>query len=217
MSTVLQSVTVTTGRIGKTANTKHLRVRSYARKPDAFPEYSDYALARAAAHGGTSALAVLYERHNRQVYSICLRMTHDSSEAEDLTQEVFMHLVCKLGSFRGESQFTTWLHRLTVNIVLMYFRRRRTRREHEFEDAERKKLTRPRQSAGAQITDRIALNSALARLPSGCRRVFVLFDVEGYRHEEIAHLLGCSAGTSKSQLHKARIKLRRLFANEASN
>jgi RNA polymerase sigma-70 factor (ECF subfamily) len=206
---------VMTAKIDKIAVGNQLCVRSYAVKSTKTPGSIDYALARAAAHGIRSALGALYERHSRQVYSVCLHMTRNPDEAEDLMQEVFIHLVHKLGSFRGESQFSTWLYRLTVNLVLMHFRRRKSSREQVTYDLERRIPTKPRQSAATQITDRLALDSALAQLPSGCRRVFVLFDVEGYKHDEIAHLLGCSAGTSKSQLHKARMKLRHLLRTKS--
>src|SRR5262245_9280670 len=176
---------------------------------------SDLALARAAANGRMNALGDLYERHNRRVYAVCLGMTRNPAQAEDLTQEVFVHLVNKIGSFRGDSQFSTWLHRLTVNLVLMHFRNKETRREHKREDLEDRvfALQRSRQPANAQLTERLALKSALAQLPKGCRAVFVLFEVGGYKHDEIAGLLGCSSGTSKSQLHRARMKLRGLLAS----
>jgi RNA polymerase sigma-70 factor (ECF subfamily) len=202
---------VTTAKMDKVAVGNQLCVRRYVGEPTKAPAFTDYMLARAAADGFMSALGALYERHHRQVYSVCLKMTRNAFEAEDMTQEVFIHLVRKVGLFRNESQFSTWLHRLTVNVVLMHIRRRKTRREHVSDDLEKKIPTRQAHPAGAQIADRMALDSALAQLPAGCRRVFVLFDVEGYKHNEIAHLLGCSTGTSKSQLHKARIKLRRLL------
>jgi RNA polymerase sigma-70 factor (ECF subfamily) len=217
MSTVIKRFTVATERIDKLASGTQLNLRSYVGQPVRCPDHTDYALARAAAQGGMMALAALYERHHRHVYSLCLRMTNNSAEAEDLAQEVFIHLVRNLGSFRGESKFTSWLYRLTVNLVLMHFRRLRGRREQLLDDFEKNVLAKPRQSAGAQITDRIALKSALAQLSNGCRKVFVLFDVEGYSHVEIAHLLGCSTGTSKSQLHKARLKLRRLLDGQSPN
>lgn len=183
------------------------------------PKDSDYALARAAANGTIAALGDLYERHNRRVYSLCLRMTHNTAEADDLTQEVFIQLFRKIGSFRGESQFTTWLYRLTVNQVLMHFRHLTTRREQIPDDIEVAISTsqQSKHSARAQLMDRIALNIALSQLPSGCRAVFVLFDIEGYSHGEIASLLGCSVGNSKSQLHKARMKLRRLLKSGRSS
>lgn len=174
---------------------------------------SDYALARAAAKGRMNALGDLYERHYRRVYAVCFGMTHNSAQAEDLTQEVFVHLVRKIGSFRGESQFSTWLHRLTVNLVLMHFRRKDTRREQQQDILEDRVFTlqRNHQPASVQLTDRMALRSAMTKLPSGCRAVFVLFEIGGYKHDEIAVMLGCSSGTSKSQLHRARMKLRTLL------
>ena len=174
---------------------------------------SDYALAQRAAEGDMQAFEELYERHNRRVYSLCLRMTGNVSEAEDLAQEVFIQLFRKIGSFRGESAFTTWLHRLTVNQVLMHFRKRGVRMEQTTEDGETpvqvvQGTENPNQMP---VVDRIALDKAIAQLPPGYRTVFVLHDVEGHEHEEIAKLLGCSVGTSKSQLHKARMKLRGLL------
>jgi RNA polymerase sigma-70 factor (ECF subfamily) len=177
------------------------------------PKDSDYALARAAASGAIAAIGDLYNRYSRRVYSLCLRMTCNTADAEDLTQEVFIQLIRKIGSFRGESQFTTWLYRLTVNHVLMYFRHLRVLKEEVTEDVEAEVLTSPqsKHSVFPQVLDKIALDAALAQLPPGCRLMFVLHDMEGYSHEEIATLLGCSAGNSKSQLHKARVKLRRLL------
>lgn len=180
---------------------------------------SDYVLARAAAGGGMTALGDLFERYHRRVYSVCLRMTHNPAEAEDLTQEVFLHLVKKIGSFRGDSQFNTWLHRLTVNLVLMHFRRGARRREWGTEDPESILLMaqRNKRPANLQLTNKIALASAMARLPRGCRAVFFLYDVAGYKHDEVASLLGCSVGTSKSQLHRARVKLRSLLKSDHQN
>jgi len=178
---------------------------------------SDYALAQAAADGKMTALGVLYERHNRRVYSVCLGMTRDPAQAEDLTQEVFVHLVRKIGSFRGDSQFSTWLHRLTVNLVLMHFRSKEARREQKREDLEDRNFNarQRRQPSGGQLVERLALQSALTQLPRGCRAVFLLFEIGGYKHDEIAILLGCSSGTSKSQLHRARMKLRGLLTANA--
>jgi RNA polymerase sigma-70 factor (ECF subfamily) len=173
---------------------------------------SDLSLARAVANGNVSALGELYERHHRQVYAVCLSMTRNPAEAEDLTQDVFVHLIRKIGSYRGESRFSTWLHRLTVNLVLMHMRRP-VRREQPTGDSENVysiiPLLRPRGSV--QVIDRLALQLAVGQLPRGCRAVFVLFAIAGYKHDEIARLLGCSEGTSKSQLHRARTKLRRIL------
>src|SRR5215471_11370179 len=173
---------------------------------------SDYLLARAVANGNVNALGDLYERHYRQVYGVCLGMTRNPAEAEDLTQDVFVHLVRKVGSYRGESRFSTWLHRLTVNLVLMHMRRP-SRREQPTGDYENvySIVPRLRPRAPVQVTDRIALQLAVAQLPRGCRSVFVLFAIAGYKHDEIAKLLGCSEGTSKSQLHRARVKLKQLL------
>ena len=180
---------------------------------------SDYVLARAAAGGGMTALGDLFERYHRRVYSVCLRMTRNAAEAEDLTQEVFLHLVKKIGSFRGDSQFNTWLHRLTVNLVLMHFRRGARRREWGTEDPESilSMAQRNKRPTNVQLTNKIALASAMAQLPRGCRAVFFLYDVAGYKHDEVASLLGCSVGTSKSQLHRARVKLRSLLKSDHQN
>ena len=180
------------------------------------PQASDYELAQRAAKGDMPAFEELYDRHHRRVYSLCLRMTQNVSEAEDLTQEVFIQLFRKIGSFRGESAFTTWLHRLTVNQVLMHFRRRGVRDEKTTEEGDMPEQVvlgtdNPNQMP---VVDRIALDKAIAQLPPGYRTVFVLHDVEGHEHEEIARMLGCSVGTSKSQLHKARMKLRQLLRQQ---
>jgi RNA polymerase sigma-70 factor (ECF subfamily) len=178
---------------------------------------SDYELAQEAARGDMEAFEALYERHHRRVYSLCLRMLANVTEAEDLTQEVFVQVFRKISSFRGESAFTTWLHRLTVNQVLMHFRKRGVKLEHTTEEGEMRQVVQ----AGSErpqampIVDRIALDRAIAELPPGYRTVFVLHDVEGYEHEEIARMLGLSVGTSKSQLHKARMKLRTLLNKKA--
>jgi RNA polymerase sigma-70 factor (ECF subfamily) len=171
----------------------------------------------ALAGDGMSGFEDLYRKHYRRVYSICLRMTGNIAEAEDLTQEVFIQLHRKLGSFRGESAFTTWLHRLTVNQVLMHFRKRSVKSELVTDDGDMPESVDPDtlNPEAMPSVDRIALENAIAKLPPGYRTVFVLHDVEGYEHEEIAKLLGCSAGTSKSQLHKARLKLRRLLRQRA--
>jgi len=178
---------------------------------------SDYDLARAIGRGDPSGIEVLYVRHKMKVYSLCLRMTGDSAEAEDLTQEVFLQLLGKVGSFRGESQFTTWLHRFTINQVLMYFRRRNNRRDRFYEVLDELAATPlVKYSLGAKLIDRIALDVAVAKLPLGSRSVFLKFDVEGYSHDEIAGIFGCSVGNSKSQLHKARKKLRHLLTLNSS-
>jgi RNA polymerase sigma-70 factor (ECF subfamily) len=180
------------------------------------PKASDFELAQRAAEGEMKSFEELYQRHNRRVYSLCLRMTGNVTEAEDLAQEVFIQLFRKIGSFRGESAFTTWLHRLTVNQVLMHFRKRGVRLEQTTEDGEAPiQIVKGTENPNAMpVVDRIALDKAIAQLPPGYRTVFTLHDIEGHEHEEIARMLGCSVGTSKSQLHKARMKLRGLLRQQ---
>jgi RNA polymerase sigma-70 factor (ECF subfamily) len=182
------------------------------------PQNSDYGLAQSAAAGDMTAFEELYRRHNRRVYALCLRMTASVEEAEDLTQEAFIQLFRKVGSFRGDSAFSTWLHRLTVNQVLMHFRKRSVKMERTTEEGETPEQTvmgteNPNQMP---VVDRIALDRAIAQLPPGYRTVFVLHDVEGHEHEEIARILNVAVGTSKSQLHKARMKLRSLLKRQVS-
>jgi RNA polymerase sigma-70 factor (ECF subfamily) len=182
------------------------------------PKVSDFELAQRSAAGDREAFEQLYHRHFRRVFALCLRMTSNPSTAEDLTQEVFIHLFNKIGSFRGDSAFTTWLHRMTVNHVLMYFRKSSTRSELLTMEGETPvQIVRGTENQDKMpIVDRIALEKAISELPPGYRSVFVLHDVEGYEHEEIGRMLGCSTGTSKSQLHKARLKLRDLIRRQAA-
>lgn len=177
---------------------------------------SDHALAAAAGNGDMGAFEQLYARHGRRVYSICLRMTQNVGEAEDLAQEAFIQLFRKIGSFRGESAFTTWLHRLTVNQVLMHFRKKSVKLERTTEEGETPvQIVRGTENPNRMpVIDRISLDHAMKHLPPGYRSVFVLHDIEGHDHEEIAKILGVAVGTSKSQLHKARMKLRRLLQQE---
>jgi RNA polymerase sigma-70 factor (ECF subfamily) len=157
----------------------------------------------------------IFKLHHRRVYALCLRMTGNMAEAEDLTQEVFIQVFRSLKSFRGEAAFSTWLHRVTVNQVLMHFRRRVVRKEQTTKDGELPDVPveSSRRSNRAPVLDRIMLNEAIARLPLGYRTVFILHDVKGLRHDEIARELDCSVGTSKSQLHKARMRLRELLTH----
>lgn len=174
---------------------------------------SDVELAKAAAAGDSAAFEKLYEQHHRRVFSLCVRMLGSAALAEDLTQEVFLQVYKKIGSFRGDSAFTTWLHRLTVNQVLMHFRRRGVKLEHTSEEGDFTNVVEtPLQSTRRiSMIDKLALEKAISELPHGYRTVFVLHDVEGYEHEEISNLLDISIGTSKSQLHKARMRLRQLL------
>lgn len=166
--------------------------------------------------GDAEAFEVLYSLHKRRVYSLCLRMTSNTAEAEDLTQEAFLQLFRKIGTFRGESAFSTWLHRMAVNVVLMQLRKKSLPvvplddTPDTEEEAPRKELGGPDPLLSGSL-DRLQLNRVIAALPPGYRTIFVLHDVEGYEHNEIAAMVGCSIGNSKSQLHKARMKLRELL------
>ena len=178
---------------------------------------SDYELAQAISRGATSCVGDLYERYNRMVYSLCLRMTGDVMEAEDLTQDVFVQLLKKAGSFRGESKFTTWLYRLTINQVLMHIRSSVRRREFPNMLDELAGTRIVKHSFSDRLATRITLHAALAKLPPGSRSVFIKFDVEGYNHQEIAGIFGFSTGNSKSQLHKARRRLRKLLGERGQS
>jgi RNA polymerase sigma-70 factor (ECF subfamily) len=170
-------------------------------------------LARAQA-GDHVAFAQLYSIHKRRVYSLCLRMLGNVAEAEDLTQEAFLQLHRKIATFRGDSAFSTWLHRLTINVVLMNLRRKGLNLISLDEALDPSPEYGPARSFGAPdlrlsgSIDRMTLEKAVEALPAGYRLIFVLHDIEGYEHNEIATMLDCSIGNSKSQLHKARMKLR---------
>lgn len=169
-----------------------------------------------AKQGDAEAFEALYNLHKRRVYSLCLRMTANTAEAEDLTQEAFLQLFRKIGTFRGESAFSTWLHRMAVNVVLMRLRKKGLpvvplEDTMEGEEEAPKKEPGALDPALAGSIDRLELGRAIESLPPGYRTIFVLHDVEGYEHNEIAGLVGCSIGNSKSQLHKARMKLRDLL------
>ena len=175
---------------------------------------SDFNLAHLAAAGDTSAFEQLYQRHFRRVFALCLRMTRNSAEAEDITQETFIQVFRHLAGFRREAAFTTWLHRLAVNQVLMHFRRRGVRLEQTTADGEVPEHRVAGRGAAGQVpvVERLALEDSIAQLPAGYRLIFILHDVEGYDHPEIARMVGCAVGTSKSQLHKARLRLRSLLS-----
>jgi RNA polymerase sigma-70 factor (ECF subfamily) len=173
---------------------------------------------RLAQQGDVAAFERIYRLHNRRVYSLCLRMVGNTAEAEDLTQEAFLQLFRKIASFRGESAFSTWLHRLSVNVVLMKLRKKRMPEVSLEETTEPDEESGgPRRDFGApdlQLSgsvDRVNLQRAVEQLPPGYRAIFVLHDVQGYEHNEIAEIMGCSIGNSKSQLHKARMRLRELL------
>jgi RNA polymerase sigma-70 factor (ECF subfamily) len=173
---------------------------------------------RLAQQGDVTAFERLYRLHNRRVYALCLRMVGNTSEAEDLTQEAFLQLFRKIQTFRGESAFSTWLHRLSVNVVLMRLRKKTLPETSLEETTEPDEETGgPRKDIGGPdllltgSIDRVNLQRAIDQLPPGYKAVFMLHDVQGYEHNEIAEFMGCSVGNSKSQLHKARMRLRELL------
>ncbi len=170
---------------------------------------SDSDVARAAA-GDRGAFERVYRQHVNRVFSLCARMVSDRARAEELTQDVFVRAWEKLHLFRGESSFATWLHRLTVNVVLNARKvegRQRSRYEESDDDAGMDSMPGV---VGMPLApgDLLDLEEAITRLPPGARRVFVLHDVEGYKHEEIAEMLGVTSGATKAQLHRARLLLR---------
>jgi RNA polymerase sigma-70 factor (ECF subfamily) len=173
-------------------------------------------LIRSAQAGDREAFSSLYETHRRKVYSICLRITGEPFEAEDCAQEAFLQCFLQLSSFRGDSALSTWLHRLTVNVVLMRLRANRHRPISvelgpSAEGGGETSLLNLLPVEDLQLSgtiDRIAIGRALGKLPTGYRTVFLLHDVQGLAHSEIARNLGCTIGTSKSQLHQARLQLR---------
>jgi RNA polymerase sigma-70 factor, ECF subfamily len=166
--------------------------------------------------GDEQAFEALYHAYERRVYLLCVRMTGDSSEAEDLTQETFLQIFRKISTFRNESAFATWLHRVAVNVVLMHHRRKHVQ-FLPFEQTDSTQDEPVQREFGAEdptllgLIDRLLLRRALTQLPEGRRAVFVLHDLEGYRHAEIAKLLDCSIGNSKSQLSRARWNMRALL------
>jgi RNA polymerase sigma-70 factor, ECF subfamily len=180
-------------------------------------EFNEAEAIERAKQGNAEAFQVLYERHKRRVYSLCLRMTTNTAEAEDLTQEAFLQLYRKIATFRGESAFSTWLHRLSVNVVLMHLRKKGLPVVSLEETTQGGEEDAPKKDFGAEdlrlagSIDRLQLQRAVDDLPPGYRTIFLLHDVEGYEHNEIAGIVGCSIGNSKSQLHKARMKLRDLL------
>ena len=189
------------------------------RRQQSSHELSEADAIEKAKRGDAEAFQALYDRHKRRVYSLCLRMTANTAEAEDLAQEAFLQLYRKIATFRGESAFSTWLHRLSVNVVLMHLRKKglpvvsleETTQGGSGEEDTPKKDFGAEDVALAGSIDRLQLQKAVDSLPPGYRTIFVLHDVQGYEHNEIAGIVGCSIGNSKSQLHKARMKLRDLL------
>jgi RNA polymerase sigma-70 factor (ECF subfamily) len=178
----------------------------------------DCELVARAQRGDADAFATLFHTHKPRVYSLCLRMTNNTAEAEDVTQEAFFQVFRKLSTFRGDSALSTWLHRIAVNTVLMRFRKKSFSElsldEPSTKNADAKPVRREYGTRDCRLAgsiDRIALIQAIRELPEGYRTVFLLHEVEGYEHKEIAAFLGCSTGNSKSQLHKAKMRIRELL------
>jgi RNA polymerase sigma-70 factor (ECF subfamily) len=184
-----------------------------------FRSDSELTLIERAQRGEKQAFAVLFELHNKQVFCVCLKMTGNSADAEDLTQEAFLQVFRCINSFRGASAFSTWLYRIAVNIVLMKLRRQKTVRVVSLDEplsmgdtgSPKREVGKTDPSLNGAL-DRIILRRAAESLPPGCRQIFDLHEVEGYKHHEIAQKLHCSIGNSKSQLHRAKAHMRSMLA-----
>ena len=178
----------------------------------------DSEVIRRAQEGDADAFAILFHAHKARIYSVCLRMTNNAAEAEDLTQDAFLQVFRKIATFRGDSAFSTWLHRIAVNTVLMHFRKKSLTQvslDEPYSNSDGAKIRREYGAKDNRLTgcvDRVALNNAIKDLPQGYRTIFVLHEIEGYEHQEIAEMLGCSVGNSKSQLHKAKLRIRELLS-----
>lgn len=184
-------------------------------KPNSSPVSETISLAQ---QGDLRAFEIIYQQHSRRVYALCLRMLRDPVEAEDLVQEVFIQLFRKIHTFRGESAFSTWLYRLAANLVLMRLRKKSPPTVSIDATADPgDETSSPNIDIGAPdlflegLVDRVNLERCIRQLPAGYRSIFVLHDIQGYQHNEIAGIVGRSAGNSKSQLHKARLRLRELL------
>lgn len=182
------------------------------------PVIPEAEIIRRAQQGDAEAFGILFRKHKTRVYALCLRMTRNAAEAEDLMQDAFLHVFRKLSAFRADSALSTWLYRVTVNTVLMHFRKKTlctvsadkpSSNDQNSNPTPREFPTTDFRLAGS--VDRLALNRALEELPVGYRRIFLLHEVAGYEHREIATFLGCSVGNSKSQLHKARQRIREVL------
>ena len=175
-------------------------------------------LIKRAQQGDVDAFGALFQAHRSRIYSVCLRMTSNGAEAEDLTQDTFLQVFRKINKFRGDSAFSTWVHRIAVNTVLMHFRKNSLNQVSLDEPQSDRNGAKIRREYGirdkdlAGCIDRVALARAMERLPAGYRTIFLLHEVEGYEHQEIAEMLSCSVGNSKSQLYKARLRFRELLA-----
>lgn len=218
-TSVLGTTLKGTGRI---ASSSGAAIALLARpRPSEAVAWTEAEAIRRSQAGDSAAFDFLYQLHGRRVYALCLRMVNNPADAEDLMQEAFLQLFRKIGTFRGESAFSTWLHRMTVNVVLMRLRKKSlpTDSLEETLDPEQENNS-PKRDVGAPdlrlsgAVDRVNLERSIEQLPPGYRTVFVLHDVQGYEHNEIADIMGCSVGNSKSQLHKARTRLRELLQEQ---
>jgi RNA polymerase sigma-70 factor, ECF subfamily len=185
-------------------------------RPTQSGELTEAEAIRGAQHGDAGAFERIYKLHSRRVYALCLRMVGNTAEAEDLTQEAFLQLFRKIATFRGESAFSTWLHRLAVNVVLMRLRKKTIAATSLDENEQDEETSTPKDVGAPDLrlsgsVDRVNLERAVQRLSPGYRSIFVLHDIQGYEHNEIAAIMKCSIGNSKSQLHKARMRLRELL------
>ena len=194
------------------------------RKQSELTDLSEAEAIRLAQQGDAAAFEHLYRLHHRRAYTLCIKMVRNPTEAEDLTQEIFLQVFRKIQTFRNESAFSTWLHRLAVNVVLMRLRKKTLLATSLEEAAElNEEIGRPSIDVGgrdlrlAGLVDRLNLDRALGQLPPGHRMIFVLHDVQGYEHNEIAEILGRTVGNSKSQLHKARMRLRQELRGDGPN
>jgi RNA polymerase sigma-70 factor (ECF subfamily) len=183
---------------------------------------TDLELVKRAQAGDAEAFAALFYAHKGRVYSICLRMTNNTAQAEDLTQDAFLQVFRKLDTFKGNSALSTWLYRIAVNTVLMHFRKR-SLKQISLDEPSNQDVKQVRREYGSRdgrlsgSVDRIALIRAIKDLPAGYRTIFLLHEVEGYEHQEIAKILDCSVGNSKSQLHKAKLRIREFLQEPPRN
>ena len=177
----------------------------------------DLQLARSVAAGDEEAFDRLYHLHSGRLYSLACRLGGDTSLAEDMTQEVFIHILRKIHLYDGQASLSTWFYRVAANHFISFLRKHRSRRfQHDSIDNEEGRLAvTPLTSPPRHIHSRLDIEQSLQQLPAGYRQILVLHDVEGYRHQEIAEMLAISPGTSKSQLHHARMKLRSLLGGKS--
>jgi RNA polymerase sigma-70 factor, ECF subfamily len=212
----------TLGGIRRIRSTSSAAIGQLARQRPTEPvAWTEAEAIRRAQAGDAAAFEHLFQLHSRRVYALCLRMVGNPADAEDLAQEAFLQLFRKIATFRGESAFSTWLHRMTVNVVLMRLRKKSLPTDSLEESLEPdSENSGPKRDVGAPdlrlsgAVDRVNLERSIEKLPPGYRTVFMLHDVQGYEHNEIADIMGCSVGNSKSQLHKARTRLRELLQEE---